>query len=627
MLLLSSTISYARDNTQEQEIAETEVIQVVGRKHQNSSSPAGKTEFIDINQLSSITPSVAQLVTEVPGIALSGQGGLFQVYAMRGLSGPRVQTQLSGIPIHSERRAGTAASFISPYLIDHIEVLKGSVSTLYGSGALAGIVQITPRHFDQLSINTSFQSGDNLRNQSISWGNEKYSIAINHSQADNGKTASGDSINNQYEQTSATFLSKWQLSDSLNMQFLLLPSYGQDIGKVNSDDYINKKFTLYPEEKHLISQITLLGDNWQSSFSVHNQELETYVERFNKRINHVDTQAIDYNASFLMHWRNNNFSGQWGLDQQFRDKVKATEIEQNLNNFSEQTNTNLNASQYDGAIFSSINWHYNQLTLSTGARLNYIKQNSHQLNVTQSNSKSDQAWTGFINAGYSFTPKWKLSTSVSSGFRFASLSERFYSGTTGRGQVIGNLDLLPETSTDLSATLDYQADDQQFQLSIFSNNIKNYIERVTIDDNTRSYQNLHNGNIIGAELNYNQQLSDSFSYQLSGHYLQGRDEQDEYLSNISANKLQLSMNYQETHWQASLTLEHRFANNNVTPNEQPLDCANVIEANWLVELNEQWYLTFWAENLLNDSYTLTSDKKSSLSSQRQFGIRLSWQMN
>ena len=104
-----------------------------------------------------------------------------------------------------------------------------------------------------------------------------------------------------------------------------------------------------------------------------------------------------------------------------------------------------------------------------------------------------------------------------------------------------------------------------------------------------------------------------------------KNDQDEYLSNISANKIQLSMDYQDTHWQARLKLKHRLANNNVAQGEQQLDKANIIEANWLIELNNQWQLTFWVDNLLNDSYTLTADKKASLSFERQLGIRLTWQ--
>ena len=78
------------------------------------------------------------------GDALNGQGGLFQTYAIRGLSRHRVGSSFLGVPIYTERRAGTSASFIDPVLLESMTVVRGPATLLGGSGHLGGMVRAIP---------------------------------------------------------------------------------------------------------------------------------------------------------------------------------------------------------------------------------------------------------------------------------------------------------------------------------------------------------------------------------------------------------------------------------------------------------------------------------------------------
>ena len=87
--------------------------------------------------------SVGSLADALPGVSLNGQGGLFQSYSMRGFSRWRIRTEISGVPILTDRRAGNSLSFLPPELIDTIQVNMGPASSLYGSGAMGGVMNVS----------------------------------------------------------------------------------------------------------------------------------------------------------------------------------------------------------------------------------------------------------------------------------------------------------------------------------------------------------------------------------------------------------------------------------------------------------------------------------------------------
>ncbi|UPG90082.1 TonB-dependent receptor [Luteibacter aegosomaticola] len=92
--------------------------------------------------------SVQDLLTGLPGVVMANTGGIGQQTSMfmRGTNSSHTLVLVDGV------RVGTVGAGLPAYeqlpveQIDHIEVVRGPRSTLYGSDAIGGVIQIFTRH-------------------------------------------------------------------------------------------------------------------------------------------------------------------------------------------------------------------------------------------------------------------------------------------------------------------------------------------------------------------------------------------------------------------------------------------------------------------------------------------------
>jgi vitamin B12 transporter len=85
------------------------------------------------------------LLQREAGIAITQNGGPGQPASlfMRGAQPGETLILIDGVPIHRQAySASPALEHILPEQIDHIEIVRGNVSAIYGSGAIGGVIQI-----------------------------------------------------------------------------------------------------------------------------------------------------------------------------------------------------------------------------------------------------------------------------------------------------------------------------------------------------------------------------------------------------------------------------------------------------------------------------------------------------
>ena len=102
--------------------------------------------------------SVAELLARVPGVEIATNGGPGSTTSvfLRGANRGHTLVLIDGLRVGSSSDGATALEAIPLEQIDHIEILRGPASSLYGADAIGGVIQIfTRRSHGALSANAS----------------------------------------------------------------------------------------------------------------------------------------------------------------------------------------------------------------------------------------------------------------------------------------------------------------------------------------------------------------------------------------------------------------------------------------------------------------------------------------
>ncbi|MCK8932090.1 TonB-dependent hemoglobin/transferrin/lactoferrin family receptor [Haemophilus influenzae] len=178
--------------------------------------------------LSKQATSVAAALEDIPNVDVrGGSRSIAQKPNIRGLSDNRVVQVIDGVRQNFDL-AHRGSYFLPMSLIQEIEVIKGPSSSLWGSGALGGVVAMrTPNALDLLKNNDKFgvkirqgyQTANNLseRDVSVFAANDKFDVLISgfYNNADNLRTGRGNKLNNTaYKQFGGLAKFGWQINDA-----------------------------------------------------------------------------------------------------------------------------------------------------------------------------------------------------------------------------------------------------------------------------------------------------------------------------------------------------------------------------------------------------------------------------
>ena len=178
--------------------------------------------------LSKQATSVAAALEDIPNVDVrGGSRSIAQKPNIRGLSDNRVVQVVDGVRQNFDL-AHRGSYFLPMSLIQEIEVIKGPSSSLWGSGALGGVVAMrTPNALDLLKNNDKFgvkirqgyQTANNLseRDASVFAANDKFDVLISafYNNADNLRIGKGNKLNNTaYKQFGGLAKFGWQINDA-----------------------------------------------------------------------------------------------------------------------------------------------------------------------------------------------------------------------------------------------------------------------------------------------------------------------------------------------------------------------------------------------------------------------------
>lgn len=221
-----------------------------------------------------------ELLDNEPGVVLRSLGGLGQWsnLSIRGAGSQYTQFQYNGMPL---RDAADTQSTLQYFIedmysgsnLDRVEILKGTNSTLYGSQAMGGVVNIIPKKWQSgPSAEWRNEVGPNntyIGNARVSYGKENYYVDFNPMYITTDGESYGGPNSYNYDNTGATFGGGVKPTDNSSLEFSgIFSDSDLTLGSTPSLDANGNlvKNQAYADQ-HREGQLYQLGLNWNQTVS------------------------------------------------------------------------------------------------------------------------------------------------------------------------------------------------------------------------------------------------------------------------------------------------------------------------------------------------------------------------
>ena len=254
-------------------------------------APMAVVRAYDYQKQSSLT--LANVLEKESGIAMGSDGVWATNINIRGLSENRLVTLIDGNRVETATDLTASMSMIDMYDVDRVEVIKGAQSSLYGTGAMGGIVNIITKdgYFSQKpfvsgNLASGFASANKLfsGHADITTGAERWYIRLSgtYSKADDIRTPEGEMPNSQfaYNNLSAKMGFKPFTDHLFKIQFQRY--LASDVGIPGGDAFPGPAEATYTDiGRNLLSasyEINNIGDKLSNlTFSYFNQYIDRNV--------------------------------------------------------------------------------------------------------------------------------------------------------------------------------------------------------------------------------------------------------------------------------------------------------------------------------------------------------------
>lgn len=448
------------------------------------------------------------LVQEL-NVRLANDPALGTSLNLQGAGGEHVKFLVDGVPVIGRQNGNIDLSQINLGNIERIEIVKGPMSVLYGSDALAGVINLITKSPSSQKWSGSLSAFHETTGQYNVEGNAGVSFRSSSISVNGGRNffdgwdpASGE-VRNQLWNPREQYFAQTKFTHSVrNLRLSLQSSWFNEkvtdrAQPVITPYYAYANDSYYHTLRHnhqLMAEKQLKRDSRLSL----NAAWSHYIYRKNTlRKNLVDLSeqltpdaldddTVNFNAAF------------------FRSVYNAKSRSGKLNLL---TGTELNREQgsgrridgrthviYDMAVFSALDYVQGDVTIRPSLRALY-------------NSRFNAPVIPSLNILWQASNKWSFRSSASLGYRAPSLKELYLEFVdNGIHNVRGNTQLSPERSRHLTTSAEYRYASRRTVWSVepmlFFNDIRNQIALVQAADNSTlyTYRNINRFKAVGGEL-------------------------------------------------------------------------------------------------------------------------------
>lgn len=454
-----------------------------------SESEIKKADVTHIGQL---------LQSELPGVEFSYSMSQQTSLNMQGFGGNSILFLVDGERVAGETLDNVDYSRLNLDNVERVEIVKGATSSLYGSNAVGGVVNIISKIPDEpwaVNVNSRFEQNNKRRyGASAAFNNGKFNSTTNvqHTAEDELEMPNPGAYSKIY--ANRTWNAKERLQYAANDQIKLTGRAGYFFRERDSQPTTSDRYRGFSGG--------LKGDYAIDDRS--NLELAYAFDQYDKS-NYTKFTSFD-----LLQYRNVQHSVRTLYNYSFEGNNTLTVGGDLMRDFlmSYQFTDNGDRNQYTADGFAQFDWNpLDRLNVIAGIRYDYFS----EAGINHLSPK--------IGLMYQYD-NCSLRGSYSGGFRAPTLKEMYMDfDMAGVFMIYGNPDLKPESSHNFSLSAEYIKNRYNLTVTGFFNQVDNRITNVWSNArNGMVFSNLDPVNIVGVDANAAAKFPCGFGIRLSYAY-------------------------------------------------------------------------------------------------------------
>lgn len=563
---------------------------------------ASKTEELLKNTSSSVTViteedikeqkanTVLEVLRNVVGLDIvqsGGQGKTTSVFIRGGNSGHTL-VLIDGVQVNSPTLGSYSFADLTTDNIERIEIVKGAQSTLYGSDAVTGVINIiTKKGEGKLKSTVSVEAGSystHKETASLSGSNDKinYSLCISNYDTEGISAANekdGNTEADGYKNITLSARLGFTLPKSATIDlFLRYTDAESELDNLGSDDlnYVQDTQSLIASVNYNQMIIEQWAHSLKLSLTDENLKYEDPDTSWNNSTIETQIRNVDWQHNFYLFEETNTLT--LGLE------------------YEEQEGENEGV--FDESIDNKAGYLQNQISLldETLFMTGGIRTDDHSKFGSDTNYK--------LSFAYLLKEKGtKIRSSWGTAFKAPTLNDLFYQDSYGNR---GNPDLKPEESKSYDVGLEQNLwkDKISIGISYFYNEFDNLIEWIEYDTWAYEPRNVDQAETKGWELETVIELLKNLELGANYTYTQSKDKstgnelvrRPENKVNITTNylafdklNLNLGLNYVGDRW-------------NDEDNTEKMDSYNTVDIATSYDITKQFQIFGRIENLFDEEY-------------------------